>query len=104
VRASLAAPGFSGAVSCAPTAPGAWMLAKRGGGQALSMRSLETRVNPVLIAPPARRHADWFDGTGCITLAQPRRLRQAVPNNPAVATPCPTRLWCGAMPAREDQP
>ena len=90
VRASLRALGFSGAVSCAPTARAAWLLARagahgsghrggRGGGysgRVVAMASLERRLNrlPVALLPPARAYASWFEGLGCEQLSELRRL------------------------------
>ncbi|QOY93509.1 DNA polymerase Y family protein [Massilia sp. UMI-21] len=99
VRASLRALGFSGALSCAPTARAAWLLARAGahaaahgsgpgGGQggargakriharSLKMASLERRLDrlPLALLPPARPYMSWFEGIGCESLAALRRL------------------------------
>lgn len=96
VRASLRALGFTGSVSCAPTARAAWLLARaaahgmahggrqgggRGGGgrvpgRSLRMASLERRLDrlPVALLPPARPYMSWFEGIGCEALGQLRRL------------------------------
>lgn len=87
VRASLRALGFSAAVSCAPTARAAWLLARYGGhqqgqgggrvpGRSLRMASLERRLDrlPVGLLPPARLYAAWFEGLGCERLGELRRL------------------------------
>jgi protein ImuB len=76
VRANLRALGFSAALSCAPTARGAWMLARRNAGRALKMASLERRLDrlPSALVPPARPFAPWFEGIGCFTLGDMRRL------------------------------
>lgn len=76
VRANLAALGFSGCIACAPTARGAWLLARRNAGRALGMASLVRRLDrlPVGLLPPARPFASWFDGLGCRRLDELRRL------------------------------
>lgn len=95
VRASLRALGFTAAVSCAPTARAAWLLARaaahgmvhgrnhsdmHGGrrvlGRSLRMASLERRLDrlPVALLPPARSYMSWFEGIGCEALGQLRRL------------------------------
>ncbi|MCS0594963.1 Y-family DNA polymerase [Massilia agri] len=89
VRASLRALGFTAAVSCAPTARAAWLLARYGGqhggrggaygrvpGRSLRMASLERRLDrlPVALLPPARLYAAWFEGLGCERLGELRRL------------------------------
>lgn len=91
VRASLRALGFSGSVSCAPTARAAWLLARAGAngmahgsrhsgrrvlGRSLHMASLERRLDrlPVALLPPARPYMSWFEGIGCEALGQLRRL------------------------------
>ncbi len=76
IRASLRALGFSGALSCAPTARGAWLLARHGGARSMRMASLTRRLDglPAALLPPARPFAAWFDGIGCVNLADLRRL------------------------------
>jgi protein ImuB len=76
VRACLAALGFTAWLSCAPTARGAWLLARARAGRPLRMPSLERRLDglPVTLAPPARSYAAWFEGLGCHTLGELRRL------------------------------
>ncbi len=76
VRASLRALGFSGVLSCAPTARGAWMLARRRAGRVLSIASLTRRLDalPSSLPPPARPYAAWFEGIGCFDLGAMRRL------------------------------
>jgi protein ImuB len=76
VRANLRALGFTAALSCAPTARGAWLLARRNAGRALKMDSLTRRLNrlPATLAPPARPFAAWFEGIGCFNLGDMRRL------------------------------
>jgi protein ImuB len=76
VRASVRTLGFTASLACAPTARGAWLLARARAGRAVQMESLLRRLDrlAVLLAPPARPFAAWFDGIGCITLGDLRRL------------------------------
>jgi len=76
VRASLRALGYSGVLSCAPTARGAWMLARRRAGRTMRIESLTRRLDslPASLPPPARAHATWFEGIGCFSLGAMRRL------------------------------
>ena len=63
----------------APTAEGSWLIARAGGGVALTQRSLArvlARI-PLTILPAARRFADWFDGLGCSTIDDVTRLPRA---------------------------
>ena len=70
--------GVTAQVSTAPTAQGAWLLAK---GKSMRRRTLKTRSMqlridqlPAVLVPPARRFADWLDGLGCTTISELRRL------------------------------
>ena len=76
IRANLDALGFTACISCAPTARGAWLLARRNAGRALRMESLVRRLDrlPVALLPPARPYAAWFEGLGCRRLDALRRL------------------------------
>ena len=76
IAASMATLGFSAVLACAPTARGAWLLARARAGHALSMASLERRLPrlPLALLPPARPYLDWFEGIGCRTLGQLRAL------------------------------
>jgi protein ImuB len=76
VRATLEALGFTAWLSCAPTARGAWLLARARAGRLLLMPSLVRRLDglPVTLAPPARTYAAWFEGLGCHTLGELQRL------------------------------
>jgi protein ImuB len=76
VRASLRALGFSGYLSCAPTARGSWMLARRRAGRVLTIASLTRRLDrlPSTLPPPARPYASWFEGIGCFDIGAMRRL------------------------------
>lgn len=76
IRANLRALGFTAQLSCAPTARGAWLLARHGGARSLRMASLARRLDrlPVALLPPARAFGAWFDGIGCASVADLRRL------------------------------
>ncbi|MFT0172084.1 Y-family DNA polymerase [Paraburkholderia mimosarum] len=65
--------------SLAPTAEGSWLIARAGGGIALTQRSLARALAriPLTILPAARRFADWFDGLGCSTIDDVTRLPRA---------------------------
>jgi protein ImuB len=81
VRENVRALGFSASLGCAPTARGAWLLARAGSGnmryrRTVKMPSLVRRLDllEVLLAPPARPYASWFEGIGCISFGELRRL------------------------------
>ena len=76
VRASLRALGFSGYLSCAPTARGTWLLARTRAGRVLTIASLTRRLDrlPSSLPPPARPYAAWFEGIGCVDIGAMRRL------------------------------
>ncbi len=76
IRANLRALGFSCSLSCAPTARGAWLLARQHGGRKLKMATLVRRLNrlPSSLLPPARPFAAWFEGIGCFSLGDMQRL------------------------------
>ncbi|MBC7456414.1 MAG: DNA polymerase Y family protein [Massilia sp.] len=76
IKDNLRALGFTAALSCAPTARGAWLLARHGGARVVTMASLVRRLDrlPSALLPPARPFASWFDGIGCVTLGDLRRL------------------------------
>jgi protein ImuB len=76
VKANMQALGFSAGLSCAPTARGAWLLARHQAGRALKLPSLTRRLDrlPSALAPPARPFAAWFEGIGCFSLGDMRRL------------------------------
>jgi len=76
IHANVRALGFTASLACAPTARGAWLLARANAGRAVRMESLLRRLDrlAVLLAPPARPFAAWFDGIGCHTLGDLRRL------------------------------
>jgi protein ImuB len=78
IRADMRALGFTASLGCAPTARGAWLLARHGRGHArtVQMHTLQRRLDqlPALLLPPARRFAEWLEGIGCATIAELRRL------------------------------
>lgn len=76
VAASMRALGFTAVLSCAPTARGAWLLARSNAGRALTMEALVRRMDrlPGSLLPPARPYLSWFEGIGCMTLGEMRRL------------------------------
>jgi protein ImuB len=76
VRDNVVALGFTATLGCAPTARGAWLLARGRAGRAVRMDSLLRRLDRLAVAllPPARPYAAWFDGIGCVTLGDLRRL------------------------------
>jgi protein ImuB len=76
VRENVRALGFTVSLAASPTARGAWLLARAGAGRAIRMESLVRRLDrlAVLLAPPARAYAAWFEGIGCTTLGELRRL------------------------------
>jgi protein ImuB len=76
VRENVRLLGFTVSLAASPTARGAWLLARANAGRAVRMESLVRRLDrlAVLLAPPARAYAAWFDGIGCTTLGELRRL------------------------------
>src|SRR5204862_7827906 len=76
LRGSLQKLGFSGVLGVAPTARGAWLLARAGGGRALKLDSLLRRLHrlPVGLLPPLQRQQRWLDGIGCQTIGDLVRL------------------------------
>ena len=99
VRDSVHALGFSLRLGMAPTAQGAWLLARRrmtgewhgskaGTGQSachgcrrrvakLDSLQRELERTPFHWLPAAQAHADWLEGIGCRTLGDLRRLPRA---------------------------
>ncbi|MBZ2209894.1 Y-family DNA polymerase [Massilia soli] len=76
IRDNMRALGFTAVLSCAPTARGAWLLARHQGGRALGMPSLVRQLDrlPCALLPPARPFAAWIEGIGCFSLGEMRRL------------------------------
>ena len=76
IRANMRALGFTAQLSCAPTARGAWLLARHGGRRTVKMASLVRRLDrlPSALLPPGRPFAAWFEGIGCFSLGDMRRL------------------------------
>ncbi|MCX5545780.1 DNA polymerase Y family protein [Paraburkholderia sp. CNPSo 3076] len=71
--------GVTCSASMAPTAEAAWLIARAGGGVALTERSLSRALSRISLdsLPAARRFADWFDGLGCVTIGDVMRLPRA---------------------------
>ena len=76
VRVDLRNLGFTARLSCAPTARAAWMLAQAESGRVLKQRSSERALDrlPAMVLPATRSFASWFDGIGCETIGDLRRL------------------------------
>ncbi|BBE09188.1 nucleotidyltransferase/DNA polymerase [Mycoavidus cysteinexigens] len=70
-RALIEAFGVSAHWAVAPTGQAAWLLARSGGGYALSFKTLSRVLGrqPLAILPPAQQYAEWFEGLGCRTMA-----------------------------------
>lgn len=86
IRDSVQALGFSLQLGMAPTAQGAWLLARyrrlRSLPQqrrSLSLASMQRRLDalPFTILPAARPYQEWLAGIGCQTLADLRKLPRA---------------------------
>lgn len=76
VRITVRDMGYLGMLSCAPTARGAWLLSRHRGGRCFKMTSLVRRADrlPSALLPPAQPFAAWFEGIGCFSLGDMRRL------------------------------
>ncbi|PFH11853.1 protein ImuB [Collimonas sp. PA-H2] len=89
IRDSVQALGFSLQLSMAPTAQGAWLLARfrrrhrnpplPRQRRSLGMASMQRRLDalPFVILPAARPYQEWLTGIGCQTLADLRKLPRA---------------------------
>ncbi|NKI68844.1 DNA polymerase Y family protein [Collimonas pratensis] len=89
IRDSVQALGFSLQLSMAPTAQGAWLLARYRRRhrrpplprqrRSLGMASMQRRLDalPFVILPAARPYQEWLTGIGCQTLADLRKLPRA---------------------------
>lgn len=78
IRATVSALGLHAQIGMAPTASGAWLMARRG-RRVLRMAPLTRHLArmPCAWLPTARPHLDWFDGLGCRTLGALRALPRA---------------------------
>jgi protein ImuB len=76
VQTDLRDLGFSGYVSCAPTARGAWLLARSRGGRVLKQDTMARHLDrlPAMVVPAARPFLNWLEGLGCESIADLRRL------------------------------
>ena len=76
VKADMRKLGFSAHLSCAPTARGAWMLARCGGDRTVKLGTMTRRLNtlPASVVPAARPFTAWLEGIGCETIADLCRL------------------------------
>jgi len=83
VAATLRAMGLHAWLGMAPTAQGAWLLARRAGPRAprrvLRLASLARRLDalPCALLPSAQPRLDWLHDIGCHTLGALRRLPRA---------------------------
>ncbi|MFP5390106.1 MAG: Y-family DNA polymerase [Gammaproteobacteria bacterium] len=79
IRTNLREMGFTALLGSAPTARGAWLLARHGAGRCIKMPSLVRRADrlPSALLPPARPFSAWFEGIGCLSLGDMRRLPRA---------------------------
>jgi protein ImuB len=86
VRTSVAAMGFTPQIGMAPTAHGAWLLARHRGNRSLErgrrvirMESMIRRLDalPFALLPAVQPYRDWLDGIGCRTLSDVRKLPRA---------------------------
>jgi len=90
VRARIRALGFSAQIATAPTAQGAWLLARYAPRRGLALQrpilrrtlkisTLSRRLDalPFAVLPAARLHQDWLTGIGCRTLGDVRALPRA---------------------------
>jgi protein ImuB len=82
IRQSMALLGFHAQLGMAPTAQGAWLMARaprRGHRRMLRQRTLIRRMDGLScqLLPPARPHLDWLEGIGCRTLGALARLPRA---------------------------
>lgn len=86
VRASIDALGFSVQISMAPTARGAWFLARYSLRSDLRKQRRCVRIDtllryiqvlPFTVLPATHFYQDWLEGIGCRTLGDLRRLPRA---------------------------
>jgi len=78
-RETVIAFGVTATLAVAPTGQAAWLFARSSGGIALTLRSVDRALRrvPLPALPPARPYAEWFDGLGCETVDDVRRLPRA---------------------------
>jgi protein ImuB len=84
VRASIGVLGFTPQIGMAPTAQGAWLLARHRHHlpvlrRTVRMESMLRRLDalPCRLLPSLRPYLEWLDGIGCRTLRDLRRLPRA---------------------------
>ncbi len=86
LQANIRALGFSARIGTAPTALGAWLLARAGSSRkhpvrrrAIKLETMARRLDklPCDLLPNAEIHADWLRGIGCNSLGQLRALPRA---------------------------
>jgi protein ImuB len=79
VRESLRKLGFTAVLAVAPTARGAWLLARGGGGRSLTIGKMVRRLQglPASLLPPARPYRAWLEGIGCLSVGDVARLPRA---------------------------
>lgn len=86
VRASLDALGFSAQIGMAPTAQGAWLLARYRPHPRLRKQRRSIRIDsmaryidalPFAVLPATRPYREWLDAIGCRTLGDLRQLPRA---------------------------
>lgn len=86
IRASVRALGFTAQIGMAPTAQGAWLLARYRAGRHRAMQRRVVRIEsmarrldalPCSLLLEARPYQDWLQGIGCRTLGDMRKLPRA---------------------------
>jgi protein ImuB len=84
VRASVVTLGFTPQLGMAPTAYGAWLLARQPGKpsrlrRVIRLENMMRRLDALhcLLLPVARPYHDWLSGIGCRTLGALRQLPRA---------------------------
>lgn len=87
VRASVGVLGFTPRIGMAPTAQGAWLLARYPQSDScpavrrrvVRMESMKRQLDalPCMLLPAVRPHHEWLDGIGCHALADLRKLPRA---------------------------
>lgn len=86
VRSSVLSLGFTARIGAAPTAMGAWLLARststrscRIRRRVLKLETMEKQLDrlPVSLLPAAQLHQEWLQGIGCETIGGLRKLPRA---------------------------